>query len=168
MGVLDGISNAIDGTVETFNRGVGVAEQTAEQTIEDTTGIDYDWTGVDAGDAGLIAMGPTGWAFLAGESHADDVADSVADTVGGAMSHGPIDTVIDTVWSGHEGDTIDLIGPAAWGQEGSVADVAVEEDGESHEGELGTTLFLVALVAIVGLWLLRPLLEIGAEVASGE
>ncbi|SFR37112.1 hypothetical protein SAMN04487947_0562 [Halogeometricum rufum] len=96
----------------------------------------------------------------AGEGDWAGVGDHLAGDVDEAASRGPVDTVIDVAWSGHDGDTIDVFGPTAWGTEGSVADVAVDEEGESHQGEMGTTLFLVGVVLLLVLWLLRPLLEL--------
>ena len=66
-----------------------------------------------------------------------------------------------------EGDTADVFGPALWGDEGSVADTVVDVEGEEHgAGETKTTVLMYAVVAVVVLYLLAPLLELGAAVAG--
>lgn len=64
-------------------------------------------------------------------------------------------------------DSNDVIGPGLWGSEGSAADVAVDTEGEEHgAAETKTTLLLYGVIAAVFLYLLAPLLEIGAAVAE--
>lgn len=62
-------------------------------------------------------------------------------------------------------DESNIAGPNVWGS-GGVTDVLVTTEGESRAGELSTRLFLYAVVAAVALWLLKPLLELGAAVAE--
>lgn len=66
-----------------------------------------------------------------------------------------------------ESDSADVFGPGLWGSEGSIGDVAVDVDGEEHSpAETKTTWMLYAVVAAVFLYLLAPLLEVGAAVAG--
>lgn len=66
-------------------------------------------------------------------------------------------------------DTVDLLGPTAWGMEGSVADVLADRQGEQHgASETKTKLLLWLLVFAVGLYLLAPILQLGATLAGGE
>lgn len=74
---------------------------------------------------------------------------------------GRLRTVYDT-WADYPGewggsrDTVDVVGPGLWGEGGSLADVLVDEPGESHAGEASTTLLLVVGVVLVVLVALGP------------
>lgn len=76
---------------------------------------------------------------------------------------GGLRTVYDT-WADYDGswggqqDTVDVLGPGLWGSDGSVADVVVDRQGESHAGELSTKLLLVGGAVLTGLVLLAPYL----------
>lgn len=93
------------------------------------------------------------------------VADAVAFSQDGRVDNPLIDetstadTVFDTVWEGHDGDTVDVLGPAMFGTEGSVADVLVRRQGETQSlEETKTSALLVGIVALVVLYLLGPIL----------
>lgn len=82
------------------------------------------------------------------------------------VSRDVFDTVTDYrgEWGGSE-DSVDIVGPAAFGAEGSVLDVLVSTDGEEHGArETSTKLLLLGVAALVVLYLVSPLLEVGAAV----
>jgi hypothetical protein len=83
-------------------------------------------------------------------------------------------TVYDTIaeyrgtWGGQE-DTVDVVGPALFGTEASVADVLVDTEGETHgSAETWTKLLLGGAVLLVVLYLIRPLLSMAAAVLEEE
>lgn len=69
-------------------------------------------------------------------------------------------------WGGQE-DSVDLFGPALFGTEGSVVDVLVDREGETTgSAETKTKLLLFGVVALVVLYLVRPILEVVAGVVT--
>lgn len=89
------------------------------------------------------------------------------------VARGGVRNLLDTVYEyegtwGGTADSVDLAGPAAWGTEGSVRDVLVDEQGEtSSPEETKTKLLLGGVLVLVVLYLVRPLLEVAAGV-TGE
>ncbi|ELZ94909.1 hypothetical protein C440_07532 [Haloferax mucosum ATCC BAA-1512] len=110
-------------------------------------------------------QGDPGW----GPDDTEAALDGIAGSTDEWVSRNPVtDGAIDLVWSGHDGDSIDVFGPGLWGSEGSVVDVVVDREGETHGGETTTKLMLFGAVALVVLYLVRPLLTVLAEVVGGE
>ncbi|MBC9985152.1 hypothetical protein E4P24_02035 [Haloferax sp. AS1] len=109
-------------------------------------------------------QGDPGW----GPDDTEAALDGLAGSTDEWVSRNPVtDGAIDLVWEGHEGDSIDVLGPGLWGSDGSVTDVLVDVDGESHAGETTTTLFLWGGLALVVLYLVRPLLTVAADIVAG-
>ncbi|WP_363467841.1 hypothetical protein [Halogeometricum borinquense] len=162
MGViLDGINEAVegqfdnepgggfvDGTVETFNRGLGVSER----IFEDTTGIDYQWTGIEPTDVAPILAGPPGWAALAAEQQ---------------MPDNPILEVIDD--AGSDGSPV-LDNPDTEGDDDNAVCSGIETvTGLScSEISLAVRVLIILVISGAGLWLLRPLFEIVAGLTGGD
>lgn len=145
-----------------------LADRLEESTGIDTTGpIEEAPTGYEAYGrlaTGTYAFGESVVSDLTGSSEAEVRNDFVA--TGAART--AVDTAYDYegTWGGQE-DTADLVGPAAWGTEGSVTDAAVDRAGEEKSAEeRKTKLLIYAAIAAVALYLLAPLLELGAAVAG--
>lgn len=92
------------------------------------------------------------------------------------VARGAVRDVIDTTfeydgeWGGVE-DTADLVGPSAWGGDDSALDtvsdaVTVDEDGTDPTSGWQFKAALGGVALLVVLWLVRPLLEIGAGVTE--
>ncbi|WP_049907493.1 hypothetical protein [Haloferax elongans] len=66
-------------------------------------------------------------------------------------------------------DSVDVFGPSLWGSEGSVVDVVVEREGETHgAAETKTKLLLVVVGSLVVLYLVAPLVQLGLTVVGGD
>ena len=84
------------------------------------------------------------------------------------VSRDVFDTVSDYggTWGGSE-DSVDVLGPALFGAEGSVVDVLVQRQGEERSArESSTKLLLYGVVALVVLYVLAPLFEFGAALVG--
>lgn len=147
MGVLETIGNQFDsepggGFIES-----GPLEDSGnpvETSYRASTGV-IDWgTAVVSGDREDFV--------LTGASR--DVYDVIAE--------------YDGTWGGQE-DSVDVLGPALFGTEGSVADVLVDREGETTSSEeTWTKLLLAGFVALVVLYLIRPFLMAGAALVTED
>lgn len=79
------------------------------------------------------------------------------------------DTAFDVIWSGHDGDSVDVVGPAVFGEEGSVADVLTQVEGEeTSTAEMTTSLLLLGGVVLVVVWIVAPILGPLLEALLGD
>lgn len=86
------------------------------------------------------------------------------------VSRDLFDTVSDYrgEWGGSD-DSVDIVGPAAWGAEGSVVDVLVQREGEEHSArESSTTMLVYGAVALAVLWVVAPIVGPLLDAVLGE
>jgi len=146
MGVLDGLANTAGNVAGGVGSTVGGAAGAVGGAI-DSTPIT---PGPNAGGVGDYYLGKTDeWFAQTGPGNT-------------------VDTVKDIVGSGHEDDTIDVFGPALFGTEASVADVATTREGEDRSGDRSGRKWVLALVVVGVLVAAAPVLRLATEVLDDE
>jgi hypothetical protein len=123
---------------------------TSGEQVADEAGVDYEWTGVEPTDAGALLSGPAGWAYLATEQQVPD--DPITGTFDDVVADGS------PIYSD----------PGEEGGENTLASRAFKAATGFSISEINTVFKALLAVVVVGgaLWLLRPVLDLGAEVAG--
>ncbi|MCT9095283.1 hypothetical protein [Haloarchaeobius sp. HME9146] len=163
-GMFDGIAGFADNLAGSTDEAVGRATDAAMRG---------DWGGVGDNLAGDVddAVG------RAIDAAQDGDWATAGDNLGGGFdewwaTNDITDGFTDTVWSGHDGDTIDLFGPTAWGEQGSVVDYATDTEGEQMTPterivQGGLDDYWWVLVAVVVLIMLAPYADLANTAAGG-
>lgn len=132
--------------------------------------LDHAAGRTDEATHGVVRGVSQGRHFMAGQDDAGTI-DHIIGSVDEAMASGPVDTGLDTLFIGHAGDTIDVLGPSVSEGASTAFDVATTTDAERRRGNTQENLLRYGILVVVGLgvisWVFGPLLE-AFSAAAGE